>query len=113
MPIATTSSSGVDSLRERIVLFSLERSGDMIAIGNLVTFGVFAALGFFLWRFLDASLATLLVLLLGAVIGWFIGVHTLLFSGFGFAVRMNWAIPACSLGMMAGLAGRRRGAFAS
>jgi hypothetical protein len=85
----------------------------MIAIGNLVTFGVFATLGFFLSRFLHASLATLFVLLLGAVIGWFIGVHSLLFSGFGFAVRINWAIPACCFGMMAGLGVRRRGAFAS
>jgi len=85
----------------------------MAPIGNLVTFGVFAALGFFLSRFLQASRPTLLVLLLGAVIGWFIGVHTVLFSAFGFAVRLNFAIPACCLGLMAGLAVRLRGAFAS
>jgi hypothetical protein len=85
----------------------------MTLLGILVTFGVFAALGLFLSRFLHASRPTLLVLLLGAVIGWFIGVHTVLFSAFGFAVRLNWALLACCVGLVTGLAIRRRGAFAS
>lgn len=85
----------------------------MTPIGDLVTFGVFAALGVFLSRFLHPSGPTIVVLLLGAVVGWFVGVHTLLFSAFGFAVRLNVAILACCLGLVAGLALRRRRAVAA
>jgi len=80
----------------------------MNAIGNLVTAIMFAGLGFLLSRFLDSSRPTILVLLLGAVVGWWIGVKTLLFSAYGFAIRLNWAISACCLGLLAGLVMRRR-----
>ena len=84
----------------------------MTAIGNLVTFVMFGSVGYLLSRCLPSSLTTVLLLLVGAVVGSWIGVNTLLVSLFGLAVHLNWAISACCLGLLAGVLMQRRYAVA-
>lgn len=83
----------------------------MTALSNLITFVLFAGLGYLLSRFLHFSWTLFVLLLLGAVIGWWIGINTVLLSVFRFGMHLNWAIAACCLGLLAGVL--LRGRYAS
>jgi len=79
----------------------------MTAASNLITLVLFAGLGYVFSRSLRPSRQLVLLLLLGAVAGGWIGVSTLLVSVSGFAVSLNWAIRGCCLGLLAGVVVRR------
>lgn len=78
----------------------------------LITVALFGSLGYFCSRFLRPRWQLVLILLLAVVVGGWIGVNTSILSWFGVDLRLNWAIRACCIGLLAGVLVRRRPAFA-
>ena len=78
-------------------------------LGILLTVCLFGSVGLVAARrmFVPVRLYTWALLVIAVVLGFFVGVNTII-SVLGVTLRLNWAIVSCCLGIVAGLVVRTR-----